>query len=297
MTLQASGAISLNQINVEMGLSGTAKISLNDAAVRQMLEKPSGAISMQNAYGKSFRTRFVNTVARTSVSIHTLMGSPTEVDDYVFVNNAVISASTASYALRTGTFPAGSTLTIINNSYIRGWGGTGSSDATIIGGAGGTAIYLNMSCRIDNTNGYIYAGGGGGGSAKRPISGSAAYYIIAGGGGGAGNAAGVAGANSFNLSGTDSITTNTAPKVGTATAGGAGGILSITTHTETAYGGVGGANGVAGAVGSTDGTSYSTKNPPVIGVAGAAGRAVNPNGNTLTQIAGFNTTRVIGAVS
>jgi hypothetical protein len=33
MALPASGAISLNQVNVELGLSGTASISLNDVAL------------------------------------------------------------------------------------------------------------------------------------------------------------------------------------------------------------------------------------------------------------------------
>ena len=53
MTLQASGAISFQQINVELGLSGTATISLGNAAVRSLLGKPSGTISMQDAYGKT----------------------------------------------------------------------------------------------------------------------------------------------------------------------------------------------------------------------------------------------------
>jgi hypothetical protein len=34
MTLPASGAISLNNVNVELGLSGTAATSMNDANVR-----------------------------------------------------------------------------------------------------------------------------------------------------------------------------------------------------------------------------------------------------------------------
>ena len=34
MALPASGQITLNQVNVELGLSGTAQIGMNDAAVR-----------------------------------------------------------------------------------------------------------------------------------------------------------------------------------------------------------------------------------------------------------------------
>jgi len=53
MTLPASGAISLNDVNVELGLSATAQISMNDAAVRGLFDVPSGAISMSDGYGKS----------------------------------------------------------------------------------------------------------------------------------------------------------------------------------------------------------------------------------------------------
>jgi len=53
MTLQSSGPISLNDINIELGNASGAEISLNDAAVRSLLEDAAGAISMSSAYGKS----------------------------------------------------------------------------------------------------------------------------------------------------------------------------------------------------------------------------------------------------
>lgn len=52
MTMQTSGPISFQQINVELGLSPTATISLDGTTVRSLLGKPSGTISMQDAYGK-----------------------------------------------------------------------------------------------------------------------------------------------------------------------------------------------------------------------------------------------------
>lgn len=55
MALPASGAISLNNVNVELGLSGTATISMNDAAVRTLFAKSGSGttISMSDGYGKS----------------------------------------------------------------------------------------------------------------------------------------------------------------------------------------------------------------------------------------------------
>jgi len=53
MTLPASGAISLRDVNVELGLPIGNPISLNDTAVRTLFGKPSGSISLTDGYGKS----------------------------------------------------------------------------------------------------------------------------------------------------------------------------------------------------------------------------------------------------
>ena len=59
MALATSGALSMGgstadrSINCELGLSGTAQISLNDAAVRGLAGVPSGAISIDDFYGAS----------------------------------------------------------------------------------------------------------------------------------------------------------------------------------------------------------------------------------------------------
>ena len=53
MALVASGQISLANVNVELGLSSTAQISMNDYAVRTLFAVASGAISLSDGYGKS----------------------------------------------------------------------------------------------------------------------------------------------------------------------------------------------------------------------------------------------------
>lgn len=53
MALPASGSISMNQVNVELGAAGTTQRSLNDTAVRTLFGKASGQISMSDGWGKS----------------------------------------------------------------------------------------------------------------------------------------------------------------------------------------------------------------------------------------------------
>jgi hypothetical protein len=55
MTLPASGAISLNDVNVELGISGTTTITMNDSVVRTLFGVASGAIDMNTGYGKASR--------------------------------------------------------------------------------------------------------------------------------------------------------------------------------------------------------------------------------------------------
>jgi hypothetical protein len=80
----------------------------------------------------------------------------------------VYSTSTGAYSFSTGTtFPAGSTLRLINNGTVLGMGGVGGNAAgtqynSTPGAAGGPAFISTNAISVTN-NGTIGGGGGGGG--------------------------------------------------------------------------------------------------------------------------------------
>lgn len=207
---------------------------------------------------------FINTVERAGASIFELMGRPAKARNYLFINRAMIYGGGAGYSLRTGVFPPGSTLKIINEHYIRGAGGAGAYPPRPLPGA--TAFVLDYPATLENRNGYIFGGGGGGGDAYWP------NVLHTGGGGGAGRPGGVG-------SGMYQVSTYGYgyPAAGTLDAGGAGGW-----YTAGWNGGAGGAPGSPG-VGSS--------NP-----AGAGGYSIEKNGNNLIFEAGNSPDRVKGNI-
>lgn len=173
----------------------------------------------------------------------------------VETGNKVGSTTAGGIGMVTGTWPTGATVTIqlSANSHVVGKGG----DEAI---AGGTAISLAHPVTLVN-NGIIGGGGGGGGYT------TGANYR-AGGGGGAGYDIGIKGTTQ-SAGGPTTYGEN-----GTLETGGAGGSI-ITTDAEplTASGGNGGNLGSSGGNGTGDGTRVN---------GGAAGAAIEQNGNTLT---------------
>lgn len=266
MALNASGPISLGgsttgqSIAVELGLSPTAAISLNQTNVRTLAGVPSGAIVMPtNFYGKSNAYVFNATISANTYNYNLRAAAvaagwnqTTALQATVTINSGVYVGSTTTGGVAftwTGSYPSGSTLSIINNGTIEGAGGAGG-DATQngaggSGSAGGPALQGNYAVSITNNN--IVGGGGGGGGA------GGAYYFAKtnfGGGGGGGGGAGYA-LSAGGLGNCYASRCGSNGSAGTLTAGGAYGPSYDGANGNGGNGGGRGAAGSAGGSGTT----------------------------------------------
>lgn len=244
MALPSSGVISLSDVNVELGLSATAQISLNDSAVRTLFGVASGAINMQNGYGKANEFGFTIASNTTNANLRSLAVSAgwnestslvATLDSGIYIS----SNATGTPALTIdGSFPSG--VKFVNNGTVVGDGGNGgaggyaqNSPPGAVGGGGGTAISISVAVSIEN-NGVIAGGGGGGGGGGGSIYSVGKAYGYASGGGGGGGQSGLT-----NSSGGSGTNTGVAGTISAAGGGGYGG----------GYGGSGGAGGGWGANG------------------------------------------------
>ena len=268
MTLPASGAISLNQVNVELGLSGTTSINMNQASVRALFGVPSGAISMSNGYGKSNEFPFTISSNQTNANLRTLAvnagwNQSTKVAATINSGIYVYSTAVGTPGLTiNGAFPNGVVLT--NNGLIVGMGGNGGRNGQLpfssaSGTIGGLALSVSSAVTINNGSGTVGGGGGGGGGSQYWVvpagKGSTSYQGPAGSGGRVNGSAGFA----------PVYIPQANP--GTLTAAGA-----ARTSNQDGYTSVGGAGGNLGAGGGT-GSGPGGGSP-----GGGAGAAVSGNG-------------------
>ena len=305
MTLPSSGAISMSNVDVELGLSSTATITLNDAAVRNLFGKSSGQISMSDGWGKSAIVYITINIPNTSKNYNifsnrggSYVAGKSVVTAVVGAGYTVGSTSTGTYALDTGSgWSSGDILNITNNGYIAG-----------MGGAGGTGQMM-PSC-VPGNNG----GGGGAGTNPGPRG---AYGIADGGltqggaaGAGAGGNLGVGGANGHRSSGS-------CPQMGGLCGGpgAAGGpalylqwpITTFTNSSGYVYSGgggggggnSGGAGGGGGAIGGSGGCWVCTDEGGLVtgfgGAGGGHGLAIQRNGYTINGTTTL--TRTYGGIS
>ena len=234
---------------------------------------------------------FIISSNQNNINLFTLAGSPIAPGNFLFTLNsgiAVGSTSNATAGLRTGTFPVGSIVKLINLGIIDGKEGiTGAIN-------GGPALQLDFNLILDNTNGLIGGGGGrgGDGGAGRYASGwgwvdeywtsdstgegliyhpgysYTIYTDTTGGTGGAGQGSGNRSA---------------------AASGSAGG-------TNAGNGGNGGAYGASGSSGG-NGTNAETSGTNAGSAGGTPGNAIVLSGKTITWLGGNDSTHVKGTVS
>jgi hypothetical protein len=168
MGLPASGQITLNQVNVELGNSGTAQIGMNDAAVRGLFGIASGEIEMSDGYGKSNEVTLTSAgtvngqAQRQQITVSSFISSG---GTLVIPSNIWVWSDSTSAAALTIDVPC----TIKVSGKVIGKGGAGvSSGSAAAGLAAGPAIKINSGVSgvtIQNLSGaYIAGGGGSGGS-------------------------------------------------------------------------------------------------------------------------------------
>lgn len=293
MTLPVSGAISFNNINVELGVAGTTQASLGQSSYRTLAGVASGAISMSNFYGKANQFAFTISTNQTNANLASLAtaagwNGSSKVVATIGSGVYISSNSTGTPALTVnGSFPGG--VELVNSGYIVGMGGAGgagknNNSGSITGGAagssGGGALSVSTSITITN-NGTIGGGGGGGGG------GGTAFYIYgmcgpaeirAGGGGGGGRSSAAANSSAGaggSASGGTSPRAGSAGGAGTVSAAGGGGAGGSASGVYGGTGGSGGGWGSSGNSGNSGGGAPYTSGG--LG-GGAGGYAVSGNG-------------------
>lgn len=305
MALPSSGPISLSDVNVELGLSATAQISLNDSAVRTLFAIGSGAIGMADGRGKANQFAFTISSNQTNANLATLAtnagwNGSSKLIATIGSGIYVSSTSTGTPALTVnGSFAGG--VELINNGYIIGKGGNGGNGGyknpqqgsgasyPTSGSGGGLALSVSSAITITN-NGTIGGGGGGGGGGQGAYSYYAYTQLNAKGGGGGGGRTGTS--NSSGGTGAN------AGGAGTSSGGGTGGNGNRPTSPyDYAQGGKGGDGGTWGATGGYGGGgsgsrggnySWSTGR-----YGGGGGAAISGNSN----ITWVSTGTRLGAIS
>ena len=131
MALPSSGQITLNQVNVELGNSGTAQIDMNSAAVRGLFGVASGQIRMSDGYGKA--------------------------NEFVLTNEGTINGQSNRKQITVSSFiSSGETIKVPSGFWV--W-----SDSTSV-----PAMIIDIPCTVINEGKIIGKGGTNNGSSGSP---------------------------------------------------------------------------------------------------------------------------------
>ena len=196
-------AISLGDVNVELGNNRTDEISMNSAAVRGLFKQASGEMKIAfHGRGKSNAAEFTVTGTNVDFDLKTYMDANSiEIMSTINVtfsgtfggSNADNPRYKAPSAITIASFDANTVFNIINTGTIKGGSGRGAEGYCDWrkGGHGGNGITLDgaYTVTVDNGSGTIYgAGGGGGGNSN-----GGSYGLCKYGGNGEGYARGSSG--------------------------------------------------------------------------------------------------------
>ena len=214
--LPGSGALSLNDIDTLFSLGknlnsyrGTTYYTSSSGPFT--FPSTSSAISISSFYGTgptanrvAINYTFTSNTADASLNVTSISGySAGHSDITIYVNSGVYlwASSTGNAALSLLGGTSGDTLTLVNNGYIIGCGGTGGNALLVSpsgsGNNGGNALSISFPIIINNTYASAYiAGGGGGGAASGHGNGKFGDVAAGSGGGGAGGGQGGAYASS-----------------------------------------------------------------------------------------------------
>jgi len=269
-----TGAISMSQVNTELGQPATNTISLGQTSVRALAGVPSGPISLASLHGKSSQFNItVNGGSNFNLRDYAIANYWNGEALLVFTNTGAMTSTDPGTPAMTinGSFPGG--LKFINQGTITGKGGAGGRGgggqgyAGTAGSKGGTGLSVSSACSIDNQSTIAGGGGGGGGGAQTAVLGGAG----GGGGGGAGYGDGGAGgaAAAGGARGGNGV-------AGGASNGGGGGGAVGDGRANTA-GGPGGSGGGLGSAGNAGGRSQDGTYAGQGG--GGAGNSVTGYGN------------------
>lgn len=293
MPIQSSGAVSISDINVELGRAANTTASLGDSDIRGLLERGSGNIGLGHAYGKSNVFDYIMSSSSTNVNARSaaIAAGWNGTSALTFTINSGVEASsttpsTAAFTVD-GSFPNG--ITVTNNGYITGRGGKGARGGTspAASQAGGTALACSSAVTFYN-NGEIRGGGGGGGSGNgQGLNGTTWPGGGGGGGAGYGSAGGIGGsATGGNGSGAGGGGN------GSRTGGGGGGSGAQSLGSlRGGNGGSGGGNGSSGSGGGNGGGG---------GYGAGGGQSPSGGGNAVTgngNISWSSTGTRVGGIS
>jgi len=142
MTLPVSGALSMSQVNTELGLSSSATIALGGSGARGLAGIASGAINMNALHGKSAITIGMSVAPYITAGNANTSGSVTA--SFTLNSNGTCSA-TAAPITDEANYPANwatSTTTGIGSSY---WARVTVTSGSLTSGTTGSWVQLSSN--------------------------------------------------------------------------------------------------------------------------------------------------------